>query len=280
MLGDVLTSSKFAAHEYNEDVVPSVAMEYQQAESQPEVIAMDFAHQLAFRRGLGNSLFATPHLHVDLLSAVSYARSAFSNQAGLAVVSSGVANGTLNGFVNDFFKGSSASSSLNSPAAVKSDSGKSQYYGGEMRVPHTVHGGSEQGQLLIGFQGGAVSQPEYAVLRSLLGGESSLKWTPGASPLSQISTKIGTLPSKPAVRAFNLAYSDAGLFGFFVNAPTDKVKEAASQAVSALKEIAKGAKEEEVKRAIAQAKFAAATALENRLSAHELVATQVCAVQL
>lgn len=276
ILGDVLTSSKFAAHEYNETVVPSIAMEYQQAEAQPQVLALDAAHQLAFRRGLGNSLFATPHLSVDLLSAVAYARSAFANESGIAVVGSGIGSSTLTSLVNDFFTGSSASASSASKAAVDTSSdGKSQYYGGDMRIPHTVHGGSQQGQLLLGFQGGSASQPEYAVLRALLGGESSLKWSAGASPLAQISTKAGALPSNPAARAFNLAYSDAGLFGIFVDAPTEKVKDIATESIQALKNIAKGAKEEEVKRAVAQAKFLAAQVLEQRLSAHQLVAHQV-----
>ena len=65
LLGDAVTQAKFAAHEYNEEVIPQVASEYEQAIRDPSTYALDLAHQLAFRHGLGNSLFASPHTAVD-----------------------------------------------------------------------------------------------------------------------------------------------------------------------------------------------------------------------
>jgi len=256
ILGDVLIQSKFAAHEYHEEVVPSVAVEYEQAIQSPDVLALDLAHQLAFRRGLGNSLFATPHLHVDLHSVVGYGRSVFAQPSNLAVLASGVEGGAFSNLVGEFFTGSSASASASSSAAARSAT-QSKYYGGEMRVAHTAHGGKELGSLLVAFEGGAQNAPEYAVLRTLLGGENSIKWTNGLSPLSKLTPLVGG-QYKPAVKSFNLHYSDAGLLGFFVQAPTKQVGEIASGAVAALKAAAAGVKEEELKRAIAKTKFQAA----------------------
>lgn len=180
----------------------------------------------------------------------------------------------LNNLVGEFFINSSASASASSQAAV-TESQKTKYFGGELRVPATAHGGHHLGSLLVGFQGGAQNQPEYAVLKALLGGESSLKWANGTTPLSQLTPLVGGA-DKPVVRAFNLPYSDAGLFGIFVSAPTEKVGELATKAIQAVKEVANGSlKDEQVKAAIARAKFAAATALESRLPRQELIGAQV-----
>lgn len=143
-----------------------------------------------------------------------------------------------------------------------------------MRVAHTAHGGSDLGSLLLAFEGGAQNAPEYAVLRTLLGGENSIKWTNGLSPLSKLTPLVGG-QYKPAVKSFNLHYSDAGLFGFFVQAPTSKVGEIASGAVAALKAAAGGVKEEDLKRAIAKTKFQAANVLESRVARQELIGAQV-----
>lgn len=282
ILGDVLTSSKFAAHEYNEEVVPSLAVEYEQATTDASVLAVDVAHELAFRRGLGHSLFATPSSHVDLTAVTAYGRSAFSNSSGIAVVSTGVQSSALNSLVGDFFTGSSSSATSASNATPTSGS-KSTYYGGESRYPAVSghHGGHNgNGTLLVAFQGGDRTKPEYAVLRALVGGESSLKWSAGVSPFSQISAQSGALVTKPALKAFNIAYSDIGLFGFIVNAPNDSVKDIATKAVSALKDVASGAKEEDVKRAINQAKFAAAIQSEQRTFRHEMLGSLVSSMLL
>jgi ubiquinol-cytochrome c reductase core subunit 2 len=275
ILGDVLTQSKFAAHEYHEEVVPAVAVEYEQAAQTAQVTALEMAHQLAFRRGLGNSLFASPYTEVDLLSAVSYARSSFSNPSGIAVLASGIDNGTLSELVGEFYTGSSAASSTTSKAANTQSSAESKYYGGEIRVPITTHGAAEKGSLLVGFQGGNQGQVEFAVLKALLGGESALKWANGTTPLSKLTPLVGDI-YKPTVKAFNLNYSDAGLFGIYIEAPTGKVQELASKSVQALKSVAESkVSEEDLKRAIARAKFEAATMLENRVARQEIVGAQI-----
>lgn len=62
-----------------------------------------------------------------------------------------------------------------------------------------------------------------------------------------------------------LPYSDATLFGLLVQGSTPaSVKDAGKTAVAALKAAAKGIKAEELKSAVAKAKFAAATSLDTR----------------
>lgn len=274
LLGDVLTQSNFKAHEYNEEVVPSVAAEYETATQNPRVIALDLAHQLAFRRGLGNSIFASPYVDVPLQSATAYARSSFGNTNGIAVLATGgLSDKVLQDLIGQFYVSSSTAASSSSTSAVQPAS-KSAYYGGEMRIPATGHGShSSSAHLVVGFQGGSHNAPEFAVLKALLGGEAATKWGTGTQPFAKLSNMSTYTPS---VRAFNLAYSDAGLFGFTIDAQTDKVAGLAKEAVSAIKQIAdKAPSEEEVKRAIARAKFEAATALEGRITKQEVIGAQV-----
>ncbi|GAA6000227.1 hypothetical protein JCM10207_007915 [Rhodosporidiobolus poonsookiae] len=247
-LGAAITEAKFPLHEYNEEVVPQVQAEYEQAIHNSPVYALDLAHQLAFRKGLGNSLFASPHTAVDHSTAVSFAKASFA-PSNLAVFGSNVEAGKLQSLVSQFFtSGSTASSSISTPA--------SQYFGGEVRVPSVGHAALDQ--LLIAFQGAASTEVEWAVLRYLLGGEVAVKWGASATPLAKLKSATST------AQAFNLGYSDAGLFGIAVQAKSADVSDVAQKAIAALKEVANGASDEAVKQAVAKAKFAAASALETR----------------
>lgn len=224
---------------------------------------MDLAHQLAFRTGLGNSLFASPHTAVDFNSATSFAHKALASPSNLAVISTGVDSSTLSSLVSEFFLSPNAATS--SPLS----SSPSAYFGGEVRVPAVGHG-SVVDHFLVAFKGAsASSSPEFSVLRHLLGGEKAVKWSTGTTPLSKLSK------GRSSAKAFNLSYSDAGLFGILVSGKTGEVEGLAKSALSELKKIASGVSEDEVKQAVAKAKFEAATALESRAGRLELVGGHV-----
>ncbi|KAK4704335.1 hypothetical protein P7C70_g1870, partial [Phenoliferia sp. Uapishka_3] len=263
VLGDAVTQAKFAKHEYNEEVIPQVASEYEQAHANPAVYALDIAHQLAFRHGLGNSLFASPHSAVDYVSAATYAQSAFASPSNLSILSTGVDAGALSSLVSEFFVPSSSAAALSSPAA--------SYFGGELRAPAAGHSNSSLDHFLLAFQGSSASEVDFEVLRYLLGGESSVKWSAGSSPLSKISS------GSSSAQAFNFGYSDAGLFGMYITAPTAGVESIAQAAVSALRTVAKGADAEAVKQAVLKAKFAAASASETRAGKLDLLASHITA---
>ncbi|KAM0788256.1 hypothetical protein ACM66B_001407 [Microbotryomycetes sp. NB124-2] len=258
VLGDALTQAKFAPHEFNEEVVPAVIGEYEQAVHNSTTYAFDLAHGLAFRQGLGNSLFASPHTAIQHSDVVSYASAAFA-PSNLTVLGSGVDAGALKSLVSQYFGASGAGSSLSA--------GQTKYYGGEVRVPSIGHSNSDL--FLVAFEGASSAKVEFAVLRSLLGGESSVKWSAGLSPLSKVAS------GSTSAKAFNLAYSDAGLFGIVVEGASSEIQGVASAAVAELKKVAGGADAEAVKRAVAQAKFAAASALESRTASLELVGSQI-----
>ncbi|BGP54221.1 hypothetical protein JCM8202_001354 [Rhodotorula sphaerocarpa] len=247
VLGDAVARAKFLPHEYTEEVVPQVQGEYEQSLRDLNVYAFDLAHQLAFRKGLGNSLFASPHVAVDQSAAVSFAKSAFT-PSNVAAFGSNLDAGKLTSLVKDFVNLPAGGSAISTPA--------SQYYGGEVRVPATAKVARDQ--LVLAFKGAARSEVDYAVLALLLGGEASVKWGQGETPLAKLAR------GHASAKAFNLAYSDAGLFGISVAAPTGDVAETAQKAIAELKQVAEGVNADAVKQAVNKAKFAAATAYETR----------------
>lgn len=138
-----------------------------------------------------------------------------------------------------------------------------------MRVPAAGHHGPAHDTLVVAFEGQAAGKAELDVLRFVLGGDAAVKWSAGQSPLSKLASATGS------VQAFNLAYSDAGLFGIVANGKTAEVEALVGGALEALKAAAKGVSAEQLKQAIAKAKFAAANAFDGRLNALELVGSQV-----
>ncbi|WVR06906.1 hypothetical protein IAU60_003942 [Kwoniella sp. DSM 27419] len=253
VLASVLSSSHFYPHELKELVLPVVQSEAVSAQTAPSTLAFDLAHNLAFRKGLGNSLYASPHYPVTIEDVKTFAQSAFS-KSNVAVIGSGISTEALAQAVSSAFgAGSSApGSGLNSA--------KTTYYGGEVRVPLDVHAPpSAQPTMLIAYGSASPASADLKVLKHLLGGESSLKWTPGSSLLSQAAEKV---PGSSA-KAFLLPYSDAALFGVLVTAPTSQqVTDLAKDVASILKNAGKNVKDEEVKKAVAKATFADASASE------------------
>ncbi|KDQ11192.1 hypothetical protein BOTBODRAFT_114630 [Botryobasidium botryosum FD-172 SS1] len=244
LLSSLATSTKFTTHELNESVTSAVHAESLAALSSPAAHAVELAHTIAFRRGLGRPLFASPHSSITAEDVKSFAATAFS-QGNIAVLGTGIDGNVLTKLVEKYFTGL-ASSTTSSASA-------SQYFGGETRID-----APGAPTIFIGY-GTTSPAPTLAVLASLLDPTPSLKWTTGTSPLA-------ALPEGATAQVVHLPYTDAALFGVVVQAQTvDGVKEAGKAVVQALKNVASGSvKDEEVKKAIAKAKFAAASTIESR----------------
>lgn len=244
LLTSFITSAKFARHEYQEYVVPIIESESNTASSNPATYAIELAHALAFRSGLGSSLFASPHQEVTLDDIKSFAASAFS-KANVAVLGTGIDQATLSKLVDKTFS--------SAPSAPTPSSSPSTYFGGETRLES--HGGPQT--VFIGYGVAGPSDPAIATLSAYLSPTPSLKWSKGLSPLSEV-------PPGTSVQSIYLPYSDATLFGLLVQGTTTAgVKEAGKLAVKALKE-AGSIKAADLKKASAKAKFAAASSVDSR----------------
>ena len=251
---------------------PQVQSEHAQAQSNPAVLGYDSLLQTAYRqRSLGHSLFASPASPVSHRQAVDFAHAAFAKN-NIAVLASGIESNKLSQLVQAHFGDLAPSASVSTTPA--------KYFGGEQRVAFAAPHGAENtraahGHFFVAFEGAghndASAAANLAVLRSLLGGESSVKWTNGTSPLSQIADSVVGAKAQ----AFNLTFSDSGVFGAHVSAPTASVQDAASKVAQALKNVAGGLEDETIQAAIAKAKFERASVLENRTASHELVSAQL-----
>jgi len=232
-------------------VLPSLHAETTEAADNAAVAALDLAHTLAFRSGLGASLFASPHAHLTPEDARSFAHTAFSKE-NIAVVGTGVDPGLLSKLVGHSFA-TLPSSSAAAPAPTK-------YFGGESRLAAGGHSAHQPQTVFIGYGTTTPNLHELATLKAYLSPHPQLKWAHGSA-----STLFEGLPAHAKVEPVLLPYTDAALFGVLVQAPTTKdVREATRITVNVLKGAAGSVKAEELKKAVSKAKFEAASALERR----------------
>ena len=213
-------------------------------------LALNSVHGVAFHRGLGEPLYATSSVpQINYLDAEDLAK--FGDRAyvkeNVAVVANGAAHSEFSKWVGEFFQDTHSGAKLSGPA--------SKYYGGEERIAH-----GSGNVLVIGFEGsssftaGSTYKPEIAVLAALLGGQSTIKWSPGFSLLAK------AVDSFPGVHVStqHAAYSDAGLLYITFTGNAAQIAKASKEAVETLKTVAAGnVSEEEIKKATALAKFRA-----------------------
>lgn len=248
MLTSVVTTPKFLPHEYTEYVLPVVRDEAAAASQSPSTIAVEAAHALAFRTGLGASLFAGSHTPVSLESVKSFAKEVFTS-GNVAVVGTGIDSTRLAELVDKVL----ADAAL--PTSSPVTAAPSKYFGGSTRID--LHEGPQT--VFIGF-GTTIPSPVFSVLSAHIAPSQSLKW-PSA-------------PRSPAtVTPVHLPYSDAVLTGVLVQGDDAKsVTEAAKAVVAKLKS---PLSTDELKIAVARAKFGTATAVEGREGLVEAIGGKV-----
>ncbi|KAF8522769.1 Metalloenzyme, LuxS/M16 peptidase-like protein [Hysterangium stoloniferum] len=252
VLSSILNSTRFTRYELEETVLPAVEAEATAARADPATHAVELAHALAFRSGLGDTLFAQPHSHIKIEDVKEYAASVFG-RGNVAILGTGISQEVLSRLVEKHLS--------STPAASVTAKPTNKYYGGETRVPFAEHEGHALHTAFVGY--GIPGQPsaDLAVLATHLSPTSSVKWSVGTSPLS------GTLPTGTSAQTVLLQYSDATLFGLLVQGKTpESVTEAGKLAVKALKDVsAPGVVQaEDLKKAAAKAKFLAASAADGR----------------
>lgn len=241
-------------HELEEEVIERMRLAQKALLANPTSMAINSAHGLAFHRGLGTPLHPTSsspmtkYLDNAMLAGFSAAAYAKSN---IAVVANGAKHDEVTKWVGEFF----SEPGPKPPTEVKLESQPSKYYGGEERIAH----GSGNVMLLAfpgssSFTSGSSYKPEINVLAALLGGESSIKWSPGFSLLSKAAADY----QHAHVSTQHAAYSDAGLLYVTISGNASQIGKASRNVVDTLKKIAAGeVSADDVKKARALAKFRA-----------------------
>ena len=179
-----------------------------------------------------------------------YSTAAYA-KSNIAVVANGAAFQDLQKWVDQFFNDSPATPPKDLPEAGTS---KSKYYGGEERVSH-----DSGNTMILGFPGsssftGGSFNPVIPVLTALLGGKSTIKWSPGFSLLSKATQAF----PQAHIDTTHHTYSDAGLLTVSLTGSARQIRDASLEVVKTIKDVAAGKiSNDDIKRARATAKFSA-----------------------
>lgn len=215
-------------------------------------IAVNSAHGVAFHRGLGTPLHPTSsdplNTYLNEGAIKEFAASAYA-KPNIAVVANGASQAELTKWVGEFFGDVPSSSKHQFPSSA------TKYYGGEERIAH----GSGNAMVIAfpgssSFTAGGSYKPEIAVLAALLGGKSTIKWSPGFSLLAKAASSH---PGANVATSHN-AYSDAGLLTIELSGSAKAIRGAATEVVKALKSISESSiSKEDFTKAVALAKYRA-----------------------
>ena len=230
-------------------------------------LAVNSAHGLAFHRGLGSPLHPTSSTPLTKYLNQSYLRQ-FASVAfakpNFAAVANGASHSDFSKWVKEFF---SEVPSKGMDGVPNITSSQTKYYGGEERIAHDAGN-----TMVLAFPGsssftGGFWKPEIAVLAALLGGESSIKWSPGFSLLSKATAGL----SGTRISTASAVYSDAGLLCVSISGNSKGMRSASQEVVKIIKSVAKGEiSKEDFKKAVATAKFKALDSGQDNMAGLEL----------
>lgn len=241
-------------HQFQEEVLPNIKLFQKATLARTADLAMNSAHSVAFHRGLGTPLHPlssspfTKYLSETSIYEFSLAAYAKNN---FAVVANGASHEELTKWVGQFFNDCPPQPPSQSPQINTS---QTKYYGGEERIAH-----DSGNNVVLAFPGsgsvtGGFFKPEISVLATLLGGQTTIKWSPGFSLLSKATEDYPGVH----ISTTHHTYSDAGLLCISMSGNPGQIRDAGSAVVRALKSVAAGeASKDDIKKAVATAKFQA-----------------------
>jgi ubiquinol-cytochrome c reductase core subunit 2 len=245
-------SNAVAAYLLDEHILPLIQMSHKQHLASTKSMAINSVFATAFHRGLGEPVAPTSSSYKNYLDAETlqaYHTGAF-DKSNFAIVGNGADQADFGKWTKEFF-GEYRAEVASRPSLAPLPATQSKYYGGEERISHA--GGNS---MVIAFPGsssftGGFYKPEISVLASLLGGQSSIKWSPGFSLLSKQKTSSG-----PSVVTKSEIFSDAGLLTVAIDGSAESVSNFSKTVMGALKSVANGeVSQEDMAKAVAQSKF-------------------------
>jgi len=253
LLAELISKTRYTSHELAEEVMHIMRLDQKGLLASPLNMAMNSVHGVAFHHGLGTPTNATSsspfQKYIDAQAIADYSEAAYARK-NIAVVANGADHQELAKWVKEFFQDTKTASSV---YTIKNEPTK--YFGGEERIAHA------SGNVMIlafpgssSFTSGQSFKPELQVLAALLGGETSIKWSPGFSLLSKAAADFPLAH----VSTVNQAYTDAGLLTVTITGKSQDIAKASKAVVDALKSVASGnVSDEDITKATALAKFRA-----------------------
>ncbi|KAH8827532.1 peptidase family M16-domain-containing protein [Flagelloscypha sp. PMI_526] len=255
----------FPRHDYQEYVLPALQAAWAHHTHDPVSLALEQAHQLAFRSSpLANSVFSSHGPHLEELGVA-----AFSIRTALSGNATFIYRGPA-GFDTSAFTSAFEAVQTRVQRVVEREMqavGVSQlpeHLVALSKTTPTVFGGSNRIQsshgpqtVFVGFAAAGAPTPALATVAASLSPASHLKWTAHASAFAE------GVPTGVEIKQVYSPYSDAALLGFTIQGSSvSGVKEAAKTVVSKLK--ATKVKPDQLTLAKTKAKFALAQQLDTR----------------
>ncbi|EMR09748.1 hypothetical protein PNEG_01933 [Pneumocystis murina B123] len=242
LLAEVLIKTKYNEFELNETVLPYALSENKRCYNEPAVFGQDVLHEIAFRRGLGRSIYTNERNYATVEMIGDYAKKSYVKN-NLVVLATNADQSKLEELISEHFNDLSVGTLASSPKTI--------YYGGENRIGFK----SYMNHFLISFPRPAAFMPsseEYILLSYLLGTGSRVKWSYENSPFGIIEKNLS---NGTKLLSNNFVYSDAGLFCIHIYGPIETLQVAVKSSIEALRSLAEKIDNNDIKRAISQAKY-------------------------
>ncbi|KAG7505768.1 cytochrome b-c1 complex subunit 2, mitochondrial-like [Solea senegalensis] len=228
-LVNVTTAQEFRPWEVD-NLTSRVKIDNALAQQCPQISVIEKLHEAAYKNTLFNSLYCPDYMvgHVSSKQLQSFVEENFTT-GRMALVGLGVKHSVLRQVGEGLL---SVRSGAGAPVA------KSVYRGGELRMQNNdalVHA-------LIASEGGVTGSAEanaFTVLQRILGAGPHVKR--GSNITSQLSQGIAKATTQPFdATAFNVSYSDSGLFGLYTVAQADSTGEVIKAAIAQVCGVAEG----------------------------------------
>ncbi len=238
-------------------MLPVVNSESTAATQSAPIHALELAHALAFRNGLGHSLYADSHSTGSITAedVRDLHAQSINSPSNVAVLGTGISTESLAKLFETAISAHKASAATSTPSGTPAPA--TAYHGGTTHVAST-HGPQV---IFIGFGSTASgSVPALHALAAHLNPAPALKWAGSSAPVAS------GIPAGVNARSVLLPYSDATLIGVVLEGKDSAtLKEGAKAVVGAFKDASAGkVGKEELARAVARAKFQLAAGIEGR----------------
>ncbi|XP_015281713.1 PREDICTED: cytochrome b-c1 complex subunit 2, mitochondrial isoform X2 [Gekko japonicus] len=264
---NVTTAPEFRRWEVSE-VQPRLSVDKVIAFQNPQVGVLENLHAAAYRNALANSLYCPDYMIGKITSEQlhNFVQNNFTS-ARMALVGLGVSHSDLKQVGEQF---------LNIRSGAGSAGVKASYRGGEIREQN----GDSLVHAAVVAEGATIGSAEanaFSVLQHVLGAGPLVKrGNSVTSKLIQGAAKATTQPFHAS--AFNVNYSDSGLFGIYTVAQPSAAGEVIKAALNQAKTVAQGGlTEEEVTRAKNQLKAALLMSVESSDGLLEEIGSQALA---
>ncbi|KAM9715409.1 cytochrome b-c1 complex subunit 2, mitochondrial isoform 3-T3 [Menidia menidia] len=264
---NVTTAPEFRPWEVS-DLAPRVKLDKAHANQSQQIGVIEGLHEAAYKNALCNSLYCPDHM-VDQIQSEhlhQFVQNHFTS-ARMALVGIGVNHAVLKQVGEQF---------LNIRSGAGTTGAQAQYRGGEIRLLNTntlVHSA-------VVSQSAPADSSEalaFSVLQHLLGAGPHVKRGSGVS--SKLIQGVAKATADPFdVSAFNVSYSDSGLFGVYTICQTAAAGDVIRAALAEVKAVADGGvTAADLTRAKAQVKSQFLMSLETSEGLLEAMGTQALA---